>query len=852
MLRYALRSLRVHAGRLVATATAVVVGIAFLAAGLMLTQAMKDALDGNVERQYAEVDVAVRPAGSIEGLGSLVAPAVLDQIRSTPGVAAADGEITGAARVLDRDGATVEPRAVGRAWISDQALNPLEVAEGRAPRDDREVALDVRSAADAGLRLGDGARIATPGGEVRLRLVGTTTFDGSDRLDDGGTVSLTPAAATDLLNGGTPGSADVLVRAEDGRAAEVRRTLDTSLPPTVDVLGGAEFRRIERAQASGFVDLLRPVLSGFAYLALFVAAFVIFNTFSVVVTQRYRELALVRAVEGTPGQVRRSLLTEGAVIGFVSSAVGLVAGALLALGVQAVLGLFDVELPGAGVAVSARTVITCLLVGTVVTIVSVAVPAFRAGRTKPVEAMRETAVDTSGTSRARAVIGGIALVASLVLLLADRAVGPRWYLLIPGALALFAGLVIGGPLLARAFALVVGPAMRRMGPTGRLAVDNAVRNPRRTATTANALVIGLFLVTLVTVSGDALKNWIVEQLNQLSSSDYLVAGEGGPIDPGLARSMEDVDGVAATATVRTSTVIDSSDRIVLISGADPDALRRTSGLRVVSGDLDQVIRGEGAAVVDLARLGGASTGGSAGPGEEREMASFAGSVGDRLLLLDRQGDVVEVPIVATLEPRIDTLFLGTLVSPGAFEQIAGERPITQVFVRAESGEVDRAGVGLERLVRDNAGVVVEPGNFIGAAVAEVFDFLIGAVNALLGMSVLIALIGVVNTLTLSIFERRHELGMVRALGMTRGQVATMVRMEAVLIGLLGTLVGVGSGLLLGWVVVGAMGEGEIALSVNWARVGLIALAGVAVGVVASLLPARRALKVDMLAATRAE
>jgi putative ABC transport system permease protein len=617
------------------------------------------------------------------------------------------------------------------------------------------------------------------------------------------------------------------------------------------VIPGPEFRETEQERASGFVDLLRPALQGFAYVALFVAAFVIFNTFSVVVTQRFRELALIRAVGGTPGQVRRSLLAEGLAIGAVASAVGIVAGALLALLVQAVLAGFGVELPGAGVAVTPSQVLLCLGVGTVVTVLSVAVPAFRAGRTRPVEAMRDSEVDVSGTSRARAVIGGSALALAAALLLAARLVGPRIYFLLPGALLLFVGLVVGGPLLARLYALALGPVLRRFGLTGRLALDNSVRNPRRTATTANALVVGLFLVTLVTVSGDALKTWIVDQLNQLSSSDYIVAGTGGPVDPELVRRIDATEGVAESAPVRTTTALDSADRIVILSGADVDRLRRTTGLEVVSGSLDEVASSAGVAVVDLGQLGGGGGAGSAGPGEDREIAQIGGRLGQQVQLVGPDGTVLSVPVVATLEPKIDTLFLGTLVSEEALEAIAGTRPVTQVFVRAESGALDAVGVRLDRLAERYAGIEVQPGNFIGAAVAQVFDFLIGAVNALLGMSVAIALIGVVNTLTLSILERRRELGMVRALGMTRGQVAATIRIEGVVIGSLGTVVGMSAGLLLGWVLIGGIGDGEVALSVNWARIGLIALAGVAVGVVASLLPARRALRIDVLEATRA-
>ena len=849
MFRFALKNLRANATRLVATATAVIIGIAFLAAGLMLTDAMKTALAGNADRQYANVDLVVRTGASLGDLSGAVPAEQLTAVRATPGVAAATGEITAPASLLERGGSPVSSRSQGRAWIADRRLNPLALTAGRGPRSADEVVIDRGSAADAGLAVGDRATISTPSGRITPRVVGLSRFGTQAAVDDGGTLSFAPRAAIDLLKGGVGGYDDILVRTDAGATSGVRSALTATLPASLEVITGRQFRTDQQSQNAGLVDLLRPALQAFAYLALFVAGFVIFNTFSVVVTQRFRELALIRAVGGTPAQVRRSLMFEGLGIGVLSSAIGIAVGALLALALQAVLGRLGVSLPGAGVALSAGTVILCLVAGTLVTVISVTIPAIRAGRTKPVEAMRDSAVDTSGTSRVRAVLGGIALVASLVLLTTNRLGGARWYLLAPGSVLLFVGLVIGGPLLARLFAKLLERPVRRLGLTARLAVDNTVRNPRRTATTANALVIGLFLVTLVTVSGDALKQWTVKELDKLSSSDFIVTCDGTAVDPALVPRIAATKGVAATAPVRTTTVLNTRNQVVILSGADVDALRRTSGLKVVTGSLDQVRTGNGAAVVDISGLGGGG-GGHGGGGGDQPVADVPTGIGQVEQVVGVDGRTVDVPVVATLEAKIDSLFLGTLVSDSTLAKVAGRQPISQVFVRTDPGQADAVGRRLNKVVNDFAGVQVEPGNFLGQIVGRVFDFLIGTVNALLGMSVIIALVGIVNTLTLSIFERRRELGMVRALGMTSQQVSRMVRAEAVLIGILGTVIGLSAGLLLGWVLIGSLSS-SIPLSVNWARVGLIGLAGVAVGVVASILPGRRAVRLDMLEAMRA-
>ena len=446
----------------------------------------------------------------------------------------------------------------------------------------------------------------------------------------------------------------------------------------------------------------------------------------------------------------------------------------------------------------------------------------------------------------RAVIGGSALALGLALLLGVRLVGLTSWLLPPGALLLFVGVLVGGPLVARLFAGALRVPARRLGLTARLAVDNTVRNPRRTATTANALVIGLFLVTVVTVSGDALKRFTVEKIDELSASDYIVAAGPNGISPELVAKVQGTDGVAAGAPIRQSVVLDSSGRMVFLSGADIDLLRRSTGLAAEDGSIDAVADGTGAAVPALA---GAS-GGGAGPGEDRSMAPLPTRTGSTMELVAADGTTERVPVVATLKPELDTLLLQVVVSDERFTELAGDQPVSMIYVRVDQGQADAVGRRLNRLVAGHTGVEVQPGNFLGQLVGQVFDFLINTVNALLGMSVIIALVGIVNTLTLSIIERRRELGMVRALGMTRQQVGRMVRAEAVLIGTLGTLIGVGSGLLLGWVLIGSL-SAEIALEVNWARIALVVLLGVAAGVVASILPARRATRVEMVEAMAA-
>ncbi len=850
MFRYALKSLRANATRLIATALAVIVGIGFLAAGRMLTDAMRDGLTANVEEQYASVDLALTTGlgDQGEGFGQVLPPDLLEATRNTSGVAAAAGEVQQGVTVARPDGTSANLRSQGRNWIADEQLNPLQLVEGDAPAGPDEIVLDRGLADEALAEVGDVVDVTTPQGVRQFEVVGLSAFGDQDAIDDGGTVSFEEDAALDVLQGGS-GYRAVLVRTDDetpSGVSEVRDQLEEIVPGNVEVQTRTELVDSETEMAQTLLGILRPVLQGFAYLTLFVAAFVIFNTFSVVVTQRFRELALIRAIGGTPAQVRRSLIVEGLGIGLIASALGVLAGALIALLVQWVLGLFDIVLPGSGVKVTIPTVVISIAAGTIVTVLSVVVPAFRAGRTKPVEAMRSSAVDTSGTSKVRAAFGGGFLALAALFLVLNQTVGPQWYLIAPGALFLFFGTFVGGPLLARVFAMGARPVLSLFGLTGRIAADNSVRNPRRTATTANALVIGLFLVTLVTVSGEAIKTSIVTELNRFSSSDFIVVSTAA-IPDDLVDEITDTEGVTAAAAVRTFAGIDqSTGDIYPLSTADLDTLEETAGIRIIGDEGASALDDGGMAVLDVGgTFGGSSDGSMGGPmGEE---------IGDSIPLRAADGTEADVPVVAMYEGELDALMLGSLVSEDTFRAVLGDQPVNMVFVRTDTGEATEVGRRLEKVLDDYSGVELLAGNFIGQTFATIFDFLIGAVNGLLGMSVVVALVGIVNTMTLSIFERRRELGMVRALGMTRQQVGRMVRIEAVLIGLLGTIVGMASGILLAWVIISSLSDGlggEIGLSFNWARVGLIFGVGLLVGVLASLLPARRATRLDMLDAMK--
>ena len=894
MLTLTWRNLRANLTRLVSTAVAVIVGTAFVACGLVLTQAVASAVAGNTELQYSEVDAAVTPSIPSYDQGptdvSGVDATLLADLERLPEVDGAAGDIAAAARILDDSGDPLRSQMIGRAWITDEVLNPFTLVEGRAPEAPGEIAVDRETAADHDLAVGDSRDLATPAGRRSATIVGITEFGASASVDGGGTVFLAPQEALEVLGAGSGQYTQILLRT-DGSEAELVAAASGVVSGADVVLDREAFIEEATADTEAFVDFLRPVLLGFAFLALFVAGFVIHNTFTVVVTQRSRELALVRSIGGTPGQVRRSLQLEGLLLGLGASAIGLGVGIALSWVVQWILESLDVGIPSVGFAISGWTVLITLGSGTLITLVSVVIPAFRAGRTRPVEAMRDTAVDRSAASTVRLVVGGSFLAVGIAALLFNRFVHAHPLILGLGALVLFCGVVVGGPLLAHLFARGMRGLLGR-SLVGRIAAQNMVRNPKRTATTANALVIGLFLVTIVTVSGTALRDWAIAEVSKFSSSDFLVVGIT-PIPDDVVDDIAGLDGVAESTPVRTARVTDLSGITAQLSGADVESLTRTMGLEATSGSLQDVAEGRGAASTGLEQAlaaeggpggdsapsstvpdgagpvpstqvpstedpagdpgsGGAGSGDPGGPTVdigESGTSTTAAEVGEVYLLTNPDGETVEVPVAAVLELQLDTLFLGTLVSNDLFTEIAGDQPFSQVYVRAEPDRVDALGTDLDNLLADYTGIEALPGNFIGQLIGSAIDFMIAAVNGLLALSVVIALVGIVNTMNLSIHERRRELGMVRALGMTRGQVRSMVRTEAFGIGILGTVIGVASGVFCGWVVIGSITDTAIPLA--WGRVGIIAGVGLVISVLASLWPARRSTRIDMLEAMSA-
>lgn len=837
MLRLAWRGVLTNKGRYLATIIAILTGVAFFTAARFVSDRVINSLEGDVTRHYGSVDVAVVPEDVSGDQGNLVnqtriPKSAADRIAQVQGVTASGGVVTGKVGFLGADGKPFAKDAVGRLWIADEDLNPLSMKEGRAPATAGEVAVDQGTAKAHDLAVGSKVTVLTLSGQHPATVVGITRFGDSDSVDQSGTVSLPEATAFDWLTSGRQEYESFYLRGS-GSPGDLAARVKALVPDAFQAQTGDEFRDDQRQSVGSVGRVLKNALTAFAVLALLVGAFVIYNTFSVIVAQRLRELAVLAAIGATPKQIKRSLRWEGVVIGLVGSALGVLTGILLAFLVIAILGAVGFSLPGGGIAITPATVLGGILIGTLITGVSVLAPARKAARTEPIQALRDSAVESTRISKTRIVITAIFLVVGV----ANLVGGDSGATVGLGAFCLFIGVIIAGPVVARVGTWLVRPVMSRFGLEGRLAVDNTARNPKRTATTANALLIGVFLVTLVTVAGASGKDYVVGELKKIESADYLVSSDGGTLDDAFVAKLRAVKGVNAVSAFRREPVTVDGEAS-LMTTANLAEIQRIADIEVETGSLDDLGPGTVAVVGTTGIVGGGGT---------------VRAVGDTVTVKGADGSA-DLKVVAVLKGSLDSSYTGNIVDSATFDRIAGPTAATVAFIDAAPGEQTDTKDAIEALADLRPDVSVIEGNLLGRVIGQVFDFVINAVNGLLLMSVVVALIGIINTLSLSILERRRELGLLRVVGMTDKRVRRMIRMESILIAGLGTVTGLILGGFVGWGLVGAINrasDANVATSFPTTQLLIILVAGVVLGFLASLIPARRSTRLEVLDAIQA-
>jgi putative ABC transport system permease protein len=839
MLLVALRGLLAHRRRFAGTLVATVLGVAFLSGTLVLSDTLRANFDDLFASSAADTDVVVRSATTVSAEGTrgpataeqgLLPGTVADRVSGVDGVAAAVPAVTGYGELVGEDGASVGGNGPPRqavSWVDDPALTPYRLAEGRAPRTGTEVVVNRGAAAAGGLSIGDTTTVLTPE-PVEVTIVGLSTYGDADGFG-GVTWVAFPLEAAQRYVTKHPGEvSEVLVRAEPGVSPqELTERVRAVLPAGAEALTGEQARDEARDEVTeGFLAIFTTFLRLFAAVAVVVSAVSIANTFSIVVAQRLRESALLRAVGAARRQVLGALAVEALAVGVVGSALGLAGGIGIAEALKGLFTGFGFALPDSGLVVTGTSAAVSLAVGIVVTVLAGLLPAVRASRVPPLAALR--AIDAGRRRPGRVRTGtGMALVAvGAVLLIAGG--GP--YDAAGGAVAVLVGAILAGPAAAAAGAHVLGSPLR--GVTGELARGNAVRDPRRTASTSAALVVGVGVVTLFTVFAASLAGSVERDVTRSFGADLVVAAPGfggGALSPRLARD------IAALPEVRT-------------------AVGLARGAAVVAGRPSQVTAADPAALADVLDLDVAQ-GSVAGLGadglavSESTAADRGWSPGARVPVSYSDGARDELTVRAVYR---STGTVGDLVMPRAAYEAHAAQPVdSRVLIGLRDGTdlaAAKTAVGTVAARYGGPDVQDEAG-YADAATAGI-DTLLGVVYALLALAVLTALFGIASSLSLSVGERVRELGLLRAVGQSRRQVRAMVRLESVLVSVLGTAAGTVLGVLLGWGLARAVGAGVVAAPPGTLAVVLVA--GAVAGVLAAVRPARRAARTDVLHAIATE
>jgi putative ABC transport system permease protein len=831
MFKLTIKELVAHKLRMITTAFAVLLGVAFMAGTLVFTDTISATYDSALADADEGVDAYVRTPSEIDlGYGEpgpRLDASLINTVASVDGVDEAALRINGYAQLVDRDGDTVgdlsKNPAFGTNWVAVDDLNPYELASGHAPTNDGEIVIDKASADKAGYVPGDVATVLTKSEPRQFTIAGIATFGTNDSPAGATAVLFTDAAASELL--ASPGEADAIaVTAKEGVSqADVAAAVQAAVGSNVEVITGATL--VDQNQASLAADFagFETIMLIFAFVAVFVGAFIINNTFSITVAQRTREMAMLRAIGASGRQVKRSVLIEAAAVGALASTAGLVAGIGVASGLRQLMSVFGFDMPGGPTVISPNAMIISFAVGVLVTVLSAWLPARRAAKIAPIAALRDVSVDRSGGSKRRAVVGTVITAGGVGALLVG--LSGEIALVGVGALATFVGVSVLGPVLARPVARVFGVPLRMRGLSGELATRNAMRNPKRTARTASSLMIGVGLVGFLSVFAASMKTSVAGSLESEFAGTHIVQSGSFDNSAGLSSDLADdlrsTPGVDVVAQARVSPAVVDGAATDMFYAFDATTIDEVFKLGSVEGDLDSL--------------------GADGLAVSSEMAIDKGwTIGSTVPMTFPSGDTTFV-VEAIYSSGTD--WVGSqFVDLEALRANGGAELDYRVYVSGDEAAINAAAAPY-------ASADVQDKDAFLASVNGEIDTILGLFYALLAFAVMIALLGIANTLALSIFERTRELGLLRAVGMGRSQVRSAIRWESIIISVFGTTLGLAIGTFFGWAIVQAMADQGIdTLTVPVTSLAVVTVIAGLAGAMAAVMPARRAAKLDVLKA----
>ncbi|HEV7655196.1 MAG TPA: FtsX-like permease family protein [Mycobacteriales bacterium] len=848
MLRTTIKSLLARKLRLTLSALAVVLGVAFVVGAFVLTDTLGhtftdlfNTVNKNIAVDVRGGEITSGSANSDGGGREDVPAAAITAIQKVDGVAEVQGNVVDArgndVSVLGKDGKALSTNGapiIAGNWIQSDRLNEQKVVSGRAPqqvsatpgapRGPTEVLMDGRLADKAGVTVGDTTTVFLPTGQRQVSVVGLVQYsNGKDTLGGESYLFFTTPDAQRLLR--VQGYSDLYVASADGVSQDqLRNRVAAALPGGLEAVTGTQLADEQASDLQKGISFLNTFLLVFAAVALFVGAFIIFNTFSILVAQRTRELALLRALGASKGQVTRSVLLEAVVVGGLASAIGLGAGIGVAIGLQALFGAFGAGLPSAAPIIELRTVIAAFAVGIIITSVAALLPARRAAKVPPVAAMRDAA--TADRSLFRQTIAGIVLTIGGAVAMTFGLTGSGLAVLGLGTVLAFLGVALLSPLVSRPVTGALGLLFQRSLP-GRLGRQNSLRNPRRTASTAAALMIGLALVAAVGVLGSSLKDSVRKIASEAIGADYIVSPTAVGMGPDAFGAVQKAPGVGMVTGLRGGqATIDGSDEFpTSVSAA---ALGTTIELSQKAGDVKDLGPGTTLISDDVAK--------------DKKL-----SVGSTVPVTWEDGDKGSLRVVGVYASN--QLIGKYLVDDSAASHFHQQLYFAALVKAAPGQDVGQLRQSLDQAMKPFPNIQVQnQSEFVGDATKQI-DQLVQFFQLLLALSVGIAILGIVNTLALSVLERTRELGLLRAVGMSRRQVKRMVRVESVLVSVFGGLLGLAVGVVFGVALQRALiSQGVTELSFPVTQLAVYLLLAAAAGMLAAWLPARRASRLNVLRA----
>ena len=852
MTAFALRGLLGRKLRTVLTAIAIVLGVATVSGTYVLTDSINNAFHSIFfeTRQGSDVVVSGKSAFDLTGDSGVTAPSfnesLLQKVRALPDVAEADGSVNGQAQLIGKNGKAIVYGGAPNLGFSiargESRFNPLQLVSGTWPKAN-EVVVDKSTASKEDIKVGQVIGVQALGPVERLRVSGIVKF-GSVSTIGGATLSgFNLPTAQHLF--GKPGELDeIAVAANQGVSdPKLLAELRSVLPPGTQARSAQAQSREDSKETDSFISFLQKFLLGFGGVALFVGSFVIANSLSITIAQRTREFATLRTLGASRGQVLRSIVLEALVMGILASVVGLFAGLALAKGLFSLFDAVGFTLPNNGLTLETRTIVVALLVGIVVTLLASLRPALRATRVPPIAAVREGAtLPESRFARFRlpaaillTVLGFGGLLAGLFV--PDLGTGQILLYMLGGALLVFFGIALLSVRLVGPLAWTLGwPATKIGGAAGALARDNSRRNPQRTASTASALMIGLALVTLVSLLAAGIVSSFRGAVKDIwKNADYAITAQNNfnPIPIAASEAIAKTPGVVAVANVRAGEALAFGNKIA-ITGVDPPSQRMFNldwkeGSPAVLGTL-----GDDGAFVD-----------------KDYAKSHHLTLGSPVPLTFANNTKELFTVKGIFDPPTGGSPFGRVtISDASFDRHVPEPQNLYSFVLMRGGQTAANEAALDRTLKDfpNAKAATRQ-KFIDNQISGLSSVL-NILYVLLALSVVVSLFGIVNTLVLTVFERTREIGMLRAIGMTRRQVRRMIRHESVITALIGAAIGIALGIILAVLLIARVDF--IVLSIPVAQLVAFAIAAIFVGIIAAIFPARRAARLNVLEALQYE